>query len=66
MADIPILRKHDLRHLLGNTMVSRGATPEEIAALLGHSSTAVTRRYAKAEVESKADSIKNYLGYLED
>ncbi len=65
-ANIPTLRKHDLRHLLGNTMVSKGATLEEIAALLGHSSTAVTRRYAKAEVESKADSINAYLNHLEE
>ncbi len=64
-AKIPKLRKHDLRHLLGNTMVSKGATLEEIAALLGHSSTAVTKRYAKAEVESKADSINKYLDYLD-
>ncbi len=64
-AKIPKLRKHDLRHLLGNTMVSKGATLEEIAALLGHSSTAVTKRYAKAEVESKADSINKYLDHLD-
>ncbi len=64
-ATIATLRKHDLRHLLGNTMVSKGATLEEIAALLGHSSTAVTRRYAKAEVESKANSINDYLNHLE-
>ena len=55
------LRIHDLRHIIGNTLVSNGATLEEVAALLGHSSTTVTRRYAKAETFSKENTLNKFM-----
>jgi len=60
-AGIEHLRIHDLRHIIGNTLVSNGSTLEEVAALLGHSSTAVTRRYSKAETFSKENTLNKFM-----
>ncbi len=45
--DFLSLRIHDIRHIIGNTLVSNGKTLEEVAAVLGHTSTNVTKRYSK-------------------
>jgi len=65
-AGIERFRVHDLRHLIGNTLVSNGATLEQIAALLGHSSIAITRRYAKAELESKKRTLEKFKKILDE
>jgi len=57
------MRIHDTRHLLGNTLVNRGESLENIGKLLGHSSVAVTRRYAKTTLDT-ADRLLN--SYMED
>ena len=38
------IRIHDLRHLIGGVLVSEGKTLEQIASILGHTSTSVTKR----------------------
>lgn len=63
-AKLDNLRMHDLRHIIGNTLVSNGATLEEVGALLGHSSIAITRRYAKAETQSKATTLNKFMGLV--
>ena len=62
-AGIEHMRIHDTRHLLGNALVNNGESLENIGKVLGHSSTAVTKRYAKTTLET-ADRLLN--GYLED
>jgi site-specific recombinase XerD len=39
-------RWHDLRHSCASFLAQQGATLLEIASVLGHRSTVVTRRYA--------------------
>lgn len=60
-AGIEHLRIHDLRHIIGNVMVSNGASLTEVAELLGHSSTAITKRYSKSETYSKKRSLDRFF-----
>jgi integrase len=55
-ADLGDLRIHDLRHGFASQLVSAGASLPLIGSLLGHSSPAVTQRYAHlfSEVEREA------------
>ena len=46
-AGIEKMRIHDTRHLIGNTLVNKGESLENISKLLGHSFISVTKRYAK-------------------
>lgn len=45
-AELRNFRWHDLRHSCASFLAQQGATLLEIASVLGHRSTAVTRRYA--------------------
>ncbi len=60
-SDIEKMRIHDTRHLLGNTMVNKGQSLEAIGKVLGHSSTAVTRRYAKTTLDTANDVLNGYM-----
>ena len=60
-ANIEKMRIHDTRHLLGNTMVNKGQSLEAIGKVLGHSSTAVTKRYAKTSLNTANDVLNSYL-----
>lgn len=60
-ACIDKMRIHDTRHLLGNTMVDRGESLENIGKVLGHSSTAVTKRYAKTSLDTADRLLNDYL-----
>jgi len=55
------LRIHDLRHIIGNVMVSNGASLTEVAELLGHSNTTITKRYSKSETYSKKRSLDKFF-----
>ncbi len=65
-AGIEKMRIHDTRHLLGNTMVNRGASLEAIGKVLGHSSSAVTKRYAKTSLQTADKLLNDYLNNGED
>lgn len=54
------MRLHDIRHLIGGTLVNAGATLEEIAAVLGHSSTNVTKRYSNVKKETAAKAVNKF------
>jgi integrase len=45
-AKIEDFRFHDLRHTAASYLAMSGATPSEIAAVLGHKTLAMVKRYA--------------------
>jgi site-specific recombinase XerD len=55
------IRMHDLRHLIGGTLVSNGKTLEQVASVLGHTSTSVTKRYSKVRQEVAAESLDDFF-----
>ena len=55
------IRIHDLRHLIGGVLVSEGKTLEQIASILGHTSTSVTKRYSKVRREVAAESLDEFF-----
>jgi integrase len=55
------LRIHDLRHLIGGTLVSSGRTLEQVASVLGHTSISVTKRYSKVRQEVAAESLEDFF-----
>ena len=55
------IRIHDLRHLIGGTLVSSGKTLEQVASVLGHTSTSVTKRYSKVRQEVAAESLDDFF-----
>lgn len=55
------IRMHDLRHLIGDTLVSSGKTLEHVASVLGHTSTSVTKRYSKVRQEVAAESLDDFF-----
>jgi site-specific recombinase XerD len=60
-ADIENMRIHDTRHLLGNTLVNRGESLENIGKVLGHSSVSVTKRYAKTSLQTADKLLNDYI-----
>ena len=61
IAGIDYMRIHDTRHLLGNTMVNKGTSLEAIGKVLGHSSIAVTKRYAKTNLTTADKVLNEYI-----
>lgn len=59
-AGIDHMRIHDTRHALGNTFINRGESLENIGKVLGHSSIAVTRRYAKTSLKTADRLLSDY------
>lgn len=60
-AGIDKMRIHDTRHVLGNTFVNKGESLENVGKLLGHSSVAVTKRYAKTSLQTADRLLNDYL-----
>ncbi len=56
-ADIKNFRFHDLRHSAASYMAMNGATASEIAAVLGHKTLQMVKRYAHLSDEH----IKNVV-----
>lgn len=50
--DAPVRGGNLLRHSLATGLLARGASLQEIGGLLGHSSLATTRIYAKVDVDA--------------
>ena len=55
------IRMHDLRHLIGGTLVSSGKTLEQVASVVGHTSTSVTKRYSKVREDVAAESLDDFF-----
>ena len=57
-------RFHDLRHTAASNLVKSGRTLFEVGTLLGHSSTAMTARYAHLAIEHTRDMVDSVMGEL--
>ncbi len=59
------MRIHDLRHLIGEISLNNtDNSMEVVAAILGHSSTRPTRRYAKVQQKVAVQGIKIFFDTL--
>lgn len=59
------IRVHDLRHLIGEISLNEtDNSMEVVAAILGHSSTRPTRRYAKVQQKVAAQGLKKVFDTL--
>ena len=60
-ANIGNFRLHDLRHLIGGQLVSTGHSLEQIASVLGHTTTAVTQRYSKVRETVANEALNDFF-----
>jgi len=60
-AKIDNFRLHDLRHLIGGQLVSAGHSLEQIASVLGHTTTAVTQRYSKVRETVANEALTDFF-----
>ena len=60
-ANIDHLRIHDIRHIIGSDLVSNNFTLEEVAQVLGHTSTSVTKRYSKVRQEKANEALDSFF-----
>ncbi|MDR2152389.1 MAG: site-specific integrase [Helicobacteraceae bacterium] len=51
------LRLHDLRHLIGNLAANNGMSEVVLAAILGHTTTRITKRYYRVQTDIAAQGI---------
>jgi len=61
-AGLPPIRWHDLRHTFASTLVRRGANVFVVQQLLGHTTLAMTRRYAHLS----PDELRAAVGLLDN
>ena len=59
LAGVPKMRLHDIRHLIGFIGINSGYSLEQIGSVLGHTSTATTKRYSNMKVESATEVLRN-------
>lgn len=52
-------RMHDLRHTCGSTLAREGRSDSEIAAVLGHKTLQVVKRYAHVNTRAKAGILQS-------
>lgn len=62
--NLPHLRFHDLRHLLGGIAVNEGFSLEQIGKALGHKRPETTKRYSKLKQEAGKKVVEAVLGRL--
>ncbi|MCT7467888.1 tyrosine-type recombinase/integrase [Aliarcobacter cryaerophilus] len=65
--NLPKLRLHDIRHMLGTTLVQNGVPIQDISRMLGHSSIAITeQRYAKTNKDQAGRATTAFNALMED
>ena len=65
--NLPRLRLHDIRHMLGTTLVQNGVPIQDISRMLGHSSILITeQRYAKTNKEQANRATTAFNKLMED
>jgi len=57
---MPLIRIHDLRHIVGLKLVNAGVSLEVIASVLGHTTTNVTKRYSKVRMETAGKALSDF------
>jgi integrase len=63
---LPKLRLHDIRHMLGTTLVQNGVPIQDISRMLGHSSIAITeQRYAKMNKDQATRATNAFNSLME-
>jgi hypothetical protein len=65
MAEVANVHPHRLRHTLATQAINRGMSIEAIAALLGHRSLDMTRRYARIADRTVADEYQTVTRKVE-
>lgn len=60
------LRIHDLRHIVGLKLVNAGESLETIAAVLGHTTTSITKRYSKIRTQTATAATDKFMDMLKD
>ena len=60
------LRLHDIRHMLGSTLVQNGVPIADISVMLGHSSIAITEERYANKTKDQATRATNTLNDLVD
>lgn len=64
---LPRLRLHDIRHMLGTTLVQNGVPIQDISRMLGHSSISITeQRYAKTNKDQASRATNAFNKLMED
>ncbi|MEA2049699.1 MAG: tyrosine-type recombinase/integrase, partial [Campylobacterota bacterium] len=58
------LRLHDIRHMLGSTLVQNGVPIADISVMLGHSSIAITEERYANKTKDQATRATNALNSL--
>ena len=67
-AKLANIRIHDLRHTYASILINSGVTIYELQKLLGHSSVAITQRYAHLypdQLHEKTENVANFLSRIE-
>ena len=65
IAGLPEVRIHDLRHTFASLLINNGVSLYEVQELLGHSSTAMTQRYAHLQpnkLRSRTEIVSRLVG----
>ncbi len=61
-AGLPKMRLHDIRHLIGFMGLKSGYSLEMVGNVLGHESTATTKRYSNMKSDSAKEVLNNMFG----
>jgi len=65
-AELENIRIHDLRHIVGLTLVNAGESLETIAAVLGHTTTSITKRYSKVRTETATKATSKFMEIINE
>jgi integrase len=60
----PELHIHDIRHILGVTLINNGVPIEIISKTLGHKQITTTQRYSRMKEEMAAKGVEAFLGIV--
>ncbi|MDD3467502.1 MAG: site-specific integrase [Campylobacterales bacterium] len=62
--EAPELHIHDIRHIVGVTLINNGVPIEIISKTLGHKQITTTQRYSRMKEEMAAKGVEAFLGIV--